>query len=205
MKSKVFVRALALGAAASLALAAAAGAQTMPTPSHDYHAAPAGKYVIDTKHTDLHARVPHLGFSYSGFRFQGVTGALVWDPANPRSDTLSVTVDAKSIVTAPVDGFSAEIDDKFLKAAQFPAATFTSTAFHPTSATHGTVEGDLTLIGVTKHVVFEVDLVGDGKGFRGPVIGVTAKTTLDPKDYGLPGFITGPIELVIDTEFDGQS
>jgi polyisoprenoid-binding protein YceI len=58
-------------------------------------------------------------------------------------------------------------------------------------------------MGVTKHVTFQVDLVGAGKGFRGPVIGVTAHTTLDPKTYGLPGFITGPIELTIDTEFDG--
>jgi polyisoprenoid-binding protein YceI len=204
MTSKVFVRALAFGAAASLALAAAAGAQTMPTPSHDFHAAPAGKYVIDAKHTGLIARVPHVGFSYSIFRFQGVAGNMVWDPAKPASDTLSVTVDAKSIITGPVDGFSAEIDDKFLKTATFPAATFTSTAFHPTSATHGTVEGDLVLLGVTKHVVFDVDLVGAGKEFRGAAIGVTAKTMLDPKVFGLPGFITGPIELVIDTEFDAQ-
>ncbi|HEX3919077.1 MAG TPA: YceI family protein [Caulobacteraceae bacterium] len=206
MRSKVFVRALAFGAAASLALTAAASAQTMPTASHDFHAAPAGKYAIDPKHTGLIARVPHVGFSYSIFRFQGVTGAMVWDPAKPASDTLSVSVDAKSIATAPVDGFSAEIDDRFLKATNFPVATFTSTRFHPTSATHGTVEGDLVLMGVTKHVVFDVDLVGAGVGMgHHPVLGVTARTTLDPKAYGLPGFITGPIELVIDTEFDGQS
>ncbi len=149
------------------------------------------------------ARIPHLGFSYSIFRFQTVAGDLAWNPADPKADSLNVTVDPKSITTAPVEGFSQEIADKYLKAAQFPSATFVSTAFHPDSATHGKVEGDLTVAGVTKHVTFDVDLVGAGKGFRGPVIGVTAKTELDPKAYGLPPFMT-PIELIIDTEFDGQ-
>jgi len=207
MMSKHSVRAAtfaaaAVGAVAALAVAGAAGSQQLPVPLHDYKAAPAGKYAIDPKHTGLVARIPHAGFSYSIFRFQSVAGELVWDPANPAADKLNVTVDPKSITTAPVDGFSQEISDKFLKAAQFPTATFVSTAFHPEGATHGKVEGDLTVAGVTKHVVFDVDLVGDGKGFRGPVIGVTAKTQLDPKAYGLPAFMT-PIELIIDSEFDG--
>ena len=202
MKSKLF----ALCAAAALAAGSAAAAQTMPVAQHDYKAAVAGKYAIDAKHTGLVARVPHLGFSYSIFRFQTVTGTLAWDPANPAADKLEVSVDPKSITTAPVDGFSDELAGaKYLNAVKFPAITFTSTAFHPTSPTHGTVEGDLALMGVTKHVVFDVDLVGAGKGFRGPVIGIAAKTTIQPKDFGLPAFIVAPIELYIDSEFDAAA
>lgn len=198
--------ALAWGAAVAGALALSAGAQTMPPPpSHDYKDAPAGAYQIDPKHTGLVARVPHLGFSYSIFRFVGVSGALGWNPADPSADTLTVTVDTKSIVTGPVQGFSEELQgEKFLNAAKFPTATFTSHAFHPVSATHGVVEGDLSLMGVTHPVKFDVDLVGTGKGFRGPVIGVAARTTIDPRAYGLPAFIVAPIELYIDTEFDKQ-
>ncbi|HLY80432.1 MAG TPA: YceI family protein [Caulobacteraceae bacterium] len=197
---------LAVGVGASLAFGTAAIAQpAMPTPEHDYKAAPAGKYVIDAKHTGLVARVPHLGFSYSVFRFQTVAGALAWDPANPAADKLQVTVDPKSITTAPVEGFSDELSgDKFLNAVKFPTLTFVSTGFHPEGATHGKVDGDLTVMGVTKHVVFDVDLVGAGKGFRGPVIGVTAKTQLDPKGLGLPPLLSAPIELIIDSEFDFQ-
>jgi polyisoprenoid-binding protein YceI len=198
--------ALPLGAAFALAAAGLAASQGMPHPAQDYKAAPAGKYAIDPKHTGLVARVPHLGFSISIFRFSAVQGALVWDPNNPGADKLDVTVDPKSIETAPVQGFSDEIGEKFLKVAQFPTATFVSTAFHPEGPAHGKVDGDLTLMGVTKHVTFDVDLVGAGKGFRGPVMGLEAKTQLDPKAYpSLPPFITGPIELVIDTEFDGQA
>jgi polyisoprenoid-binding protein YceI len=197
---------LALGAVAALAVGTAASAQTMPVAQHDYKAAPAGKYGIDAKHTGLVARVPHLGFSYSVFRFQTVTGSLTWDPANPGADALTVTVDPKSITTAPVDGFSEELSgEKFLNVVKFPTVTFTSTAFHPESATHGKVEGDLTLLGVTKHVTFDVDLVGAGKGFKGPVIGVTARTMIDPKAFGLPPFIVAPIELIVDGEFDGAA
>jgi polyisoprenoid-binding protein YceI len=192
---------------AALSLAASAGSQAMklPTPGHTYKAAPAGAYKLDPKHTGLVARVPHFGFSYSVFRFTAVTGDLAWDPANPKADKLTVSVDPKAIETAntaPTD-FAAEIGDRFLKVAQFPTATFTSTAFHATGPEHGTVEGDLTLMGVTKHVVFDVKLVGAGKGMRSNEIGVTARTELDPTAYGLPGVITGPIELTIDSEFDG--
>jgi polyisoprenoid-binding protein YceI len=197
----------ALGGALALALGSVVAAQPqMPTPAHDYKAAPAGKYGIDPKHTGLVARVPHMGFSYSIFRFETVAGTLAWDPANPGADKLEVTVDPKSITTAPVQGFSDELSgEKFLNAAKFPSITFTSTAFHPEGATHGKVEGDLTVMGVTKHVVFDVDLVGAGKGFRGPVIGVSAKTMLDPKGLGLPPFFAAPIELDIDSEFDLQA
>lgn len=202
MDSKL--KAAAVGAAAALLVAGQAAAQPqMPVAQHDYKAAAPGKYVIDAKHTALIARIPHLGFSYSVFRFQTVDGKLGWDPANPGANTLSVSVDPKSITTAAVEGFSDEISGKMLKAAQFPTATFASTAFHPEGPAHGKVEGDLTIAGVTKHVVFDVDLVGAGKGFRGPVIGVTARTELDPKAYGLPPFMN-PIQLTIDTEFDAQ-
>jgi polyisoprenoid-binding protein YceI len=205
MKSKLSF--LALGGAFAMAFATAAVAQPqMPKPERDYKAAPAGKYAIDAKHTGLIAKVPHMGFSLSIFRFQTVAGTLAWDPANPAADKLQVTVDPKSITTAPVEGFSDELSgDKFLNAAKFPTMTFTSTAFHPESATHGKVEGDLTVMGVTRHIVFDVDLIGAGKGFRGPVIGVSAKTILDPKGLGLPPFFTAPIELDVDSEFDLQA
>ncbi len=201
---------LVSAAAAALALAFATGAAAqpmkMPVPEHDYHAAPAGKYQVDPKHTGLIVRVPHIGFSYSVFRFTDVAGTLTWDPANPAADKLEATVAAKSIETAPIPNFDfpGELTNpQFLNAAKFPQMTFVSTAFHPASATHGTVDGDLTVMGVTRHVTFDVDLVGDGKGFKGPVIGVTAKTTLDPKGLGLPPLLSLPIEIEIDTEFDG--
>ena len=198
---------LALGAAAALALGSAAAAQPMqmPVAQHDYKAAPAGTYEIDPSHTSVVVKVPHLGFSYEVFRWQTVSGKLTWDPAKPRADKLDVSVDAKSIATAAAPGFGEELtNDKFLNAGKFPAMTFVSTGFHPVSATHGKVEGDLTVMGVTKHVVFDADLVGAGKFFGKQVIGVSAKAMLDTKGLGLPPMLSAPVELDIDTEFHLQ-
>ena len=193
--------ALAFAASMTAAAAQAAAPAARPAPTRDYKNAPAGKYTVDPSHTGIVARVPHQGFSYSVFRFTGVTGTLDWNPAAPASTTLSVSVDPKSITT-PVAGFGAEIaGDRFLKSDKFPAATFVSKAFHATDMNHGKVDGDFTLMGVTKSVTFDVEMVGTGVGFRGPVIGVAARGMIDPKDYGLSA-IPAPIELLIDVEFD---
>lgn len=199
--------AAALGAGAALALAGLALAQpAMPKPVQDYHAAPAGNYAIDVHHTGLVARIPHLGFSYSIFRFVGVSGKLAWDPANPGADKLDVTVDPKSIATSQTPGFSDELTGaQFLNVAKFPTATFASKAFHAVDATHGKVDGDLTIMGVTRPATFDVTLVGAGQGMRTPVIGINAQTDVDPTGFGLPPFIKGPIHLFIDTEFDKQA
>ena len=193
--------ALALAASMTAAAVQAGAPAARPPPTRDFKNAPAGKYTVDPSHTGIVARVPHQGFSYSIFRFTAVTGTLEWNPAAPASTTLSVSVDPKSITT-PVNGFGAEISgDRFLKADKFPAATFVSKTFRVIDMNHGKVEGDFTLLGVTKPVTFDVEMVGTGVGFRGPVIGVTARTMIDPKDYALTA-IPAPIELLIDVEFD---
>ena len=146
-----------------------------------------------------------MGFSFEVFRFQTVSGDLTWDPANAAADALHVQVDPKSITTAPTGAtdFAAELSgDKFLNVSKYPTAVFVSKAFHPIDATHGKVDGDLTIMGVTQPATFDVELVGAGQCFKGPVIGVTARTTIDAKNLGLPPFIAGPIEIIIDSEFD---
>ena len=47
-----------------------------------------------------------------------------------------------------------------------------------------------------------VELVGAGKGFAGqPRLGVTARSSIDPVDFGLPALLGDAIEIVIDSEF----
>lgn len=164
-------------------------------------AATAGTYAIDPTHAAVVARVSHIGYSWSVFRFGAVAGTLAWDPAALGQSKLSVSVDTGSIAT-PVAGFPAELTgDKFLKATAFPQARFVSTAFRQTDATHGQVDGDFTLMGVTRPLTFNVALIGAGKGFGQPRIGVEATARLDPTGFGLPPMFAAPIELIIDAEF----
>jgi polyisoprenoid-binding protein YceI len=184
----------------ALALSGVASAQ----PAADSSAAPAGTYRVDQNHTAVIARVPHGGFSYEVFRFGAVAGELTWDPANAAANRLNITVQTASIQT-PVDGFAAELQgQRFLNSAQFPTATFVSTAFRRTDANHGQIDGTLTIKGVAKPVTFDVELIGAGQGQRGAVIGYHAMTNINLADYSLPGFIQGQAQIVIDGEFGRQ-
>ena len=167
----------------------------------DAKLAPAGTYALDSKHASVLARVSHIGYSYSIFRFDDVTGSLTWDPAKPEASKLSATVGVASIRTN-VEGFAEELrGDKYLKSGAFPKATFTSTAFRQTDAAHGQVDGQLSLMGKTVPVTFDVALVGAGPGFGAPRIGVEATGRIKPTDFGLNPMLGEAIELVIDVEF----
>ena len=100
------------GLAMAIVLAVApAGAQTgLPqgvfAGEHDYHQAPAGTYALDPDHAGVIARVSHIGYSYSVFRFDKVAATLTWDPAKPDASSLKATVQTGSIATK-VAGFAA--------------------------------------------------------------------------------------------------
>ena len=167
----------------------------------DVAGAPAGTYTIDPSHAAIVAKVSHIGYSYSVFRFGKVTGTLEWNPAAPQTAKLTAAVETASIGT-PVPGFPAELSGpKYLNSSAFPQATFVSTAFHRRDATHGKVDGQFTFLGVTKPMTFDVTLIGAGKGFGSPRMGIEATSSLDPKAFGMSPFFLAPIELVIDAEF----
>ena len=169
---------------------------------HDYRQAPAGAYALDPDHTAVVAKVSHLGYSLSVFRFGAVSGTMTWDPAQPAASALNVSVDTASIAT-PVAGFAAELaGDGYLKSAAFPKATFVSTRVRQIDAAHGQVDGQFTLLGKTVPLTFDVQLVGAGKGFMGhPRIGFEATTQIHPQDFGLSPVLGDTIQLVIDAEF----
>ena len=200
------------GAAAALVLIGLAAAETaqppmvLPHGQHDVRAATAGTYTLDVQHTAVIARVSHLGFSMSAFRFGKAAATLQWDPAHAERSSLRATVDPASIAT-PVPGFAQQLLGKdYLNTAKYPAATFVSTAFRPADNRHGQVDGRLTIMGRTLDATFDVDLVGAGPGFAagpamGHVIGIRAVTHVDPKAIGLPPVFSDPVEIAIDTEF----
>jgi polyisoprenoid-binding protein YceI len=182
----------------------------IPHGQNDYHLATAGQYTLDPNHVGVVARISHLGFSLSVFRFGAVAGKLDWNPAAPEKSRLTATVRTASIETN-VPKFAQQLAGKdYLKSAAFPIATFVSTAFRKTDAMHGDVTGRLTLMGKTVPLTFHVTLIGAGPGFAGSpamghVIGIHAEGEIQAQDFGLPAILGGPIQLTIDTEFDKPS
>jgi polyisoprenoid-binding protein YceI len=187
--------------------ASSAWAQALPPGVYmgeaDYKQAPAGAYTLDPDHTAVIARVSHLRYSYSIFRFDRTSATLKWDPANVAACSLNAKVETGSIASN-VKGFAQQLaGDDFLKAGTFPQASFTSTAFRQSSPLRGQVDGELTLMGKTRPLTFDVELVGAGKGFGGqPRLGVTARGRINPADFGLPPLFGDAIEIVIDSEFE---
>jgi polyisoprenoid-binding protein YceI len=198
-----------IGWVALLLFAAAAHAQSSDLPPGVFRGgkqlgeARAGVYTVDPDHCAVIARVQHIGYSWSVFRFERASGKLAWDPAAPEKSALSVAVDTASI-TSNVKGFAAELaGEQYLKAAKFPQATFVSSAFRRTDAMHGQVDGELTLMGIAKPATFEVELVGAGKGWADkPRLGVHAVARIEPQAFGLPAVFGTAIEIVVDTEFE---
>lgn len=185
----------------------------VPHGQKDYHAAAAGSYRLDPMHTGIVARVLHLGFSYSVFRFDAPSGTLEWNPDDPTQSKLTAEVQIDSIST-PVQGFAPTLLGKdYLDAATNPTATFVSDSFTVAGDTSGTVQGQLTIMGKTHPASFDVELIGAGKGYTGDaqgnpiirdLIGIQASTEIDPQAYGLNAFFTAPIPLQIDAEFVRQ-
>jgi polyisoprenoid-binding protein YceI len=168
----------------------------------DYKLALAGTYILDPDHTAVIAKVSHIGYALSVFRFGIAEGTLTWDPAQPARSNLKATVTTASIST-PVAGFAKQLAGAdYLNSVAYPKATFVSTSFHPSDDTHGRVDGQFTLLGRTRPLSFDVTLQGAGKGFMGhPRLGVEATAQLDPQDFGLNPMLSTPIRIDIDAEF----
>lgn len=197
--------ALALALAGVLGPGSIALAQLPPgvfAGQRDFRLAPAGAYAIDPDHTAVIAKVSHIGYGLSVFRFDKVSGALTWTPDQPAGTSLTATVETASIST-PVPGFAKQLaGDAYLKSAAFPNATFVSTAFRRVGADHAQVAGQFTLMGQTRPVTFDVTLMGAGKGFMGHArLGAQAVAHINPADYGMNPMFSTPIDLEIDAEF----
>jgi polyisoprenoid-binding protein YceI len=101
--------------------------------------------------------------------------------------------------------------EEFLQASKFPTATFVSTQVQPSpGGSQGTMTGDLTLMGVTRPVTFNVTLIGAGHEplplpLGQKAAGFEATTTIKRSDFGstfLNNLVGDEVTLQIEAEFD---
>ncbi len=119
-------------------------------------------FTIDPPHTFPNFTVNHLGFSTMHGRFDKTKGTITMDK-EAKTGSVDVVIDASSIST----GFHKRDDDLlspgFLDAVEFPDITYKSTSVKLNGdATGGTVQGNLTIKGVTKPVTLTVDSIHCG-------------------------------------------
>lgn len=178
---------------------------------------PAGAYTLDKAHASLIFRVDHLGFSNFTARFSRFDARLQFDPANPASSSVTVTIDPRSIESDnPPAGFMDLLrGGQWLNTAKYPQMTFRSTRVERSGPNALRIQGDLSLHGVTRPVTLNATYNG---GYAGhPMdpharIGFSARGSLERSQFGIalgvpsPGSTMGVgdrVEIIVEAEFTG--
>jgi len=160
------------GLAAVLALPASAGTTT---------------WQIDPQHSSAQFGVTHLMISTVRGEFHGVKGTVVLDDQDITKSTVNVTIDATSVDTREPDRDKHLKSPDFLDVAKYPSLTFKSTKVEQVSPGELKVTGDLTIRGVTKSVVLNVEgpktPIKDPMGMQRTAVSATAK--INRQDYGV--------------------
>jgi polyisoprenoid-binding protein YceI len=143
---------------------------------------PAGTYTADPIHSTFGFQVRHQGIQLFRGSFDDVAVTAASD-----GESLSVEGSAKveSIQVRLADLKGHLLSDDFFAADKHPEIAFRSSAVRQTGE-EIEVEGDLTIKGVTNHVVANGTLTGPVTGLAGaPVVGLALETVIDRTQYGL--------------------
>ena len=112
-------------------------------------------FVIDGTHTGARFSYSHFGYSTQLSRFDKTTGTVVFDKA-AKTGSVDITIDTRSVNTG-VATFNEHIQgEDFLDTAKYPTATFKSTKVVFDGDKPASIEGQLTLKGVTRPVTLTV-------------------------------------------------
>jgi polyisoprenoid-binding protein YceI len=140
---------------------------------------------IDRSHSEVAFQVRHLLSKVRG-RFTEFGGTIEFDEANLPDSRVNVTIRAASIDTAEPDRDKHLRSADFFDADKYPALTFVSTSVTPRAGNRYDVQGDLTIHGVTKHVVLPATYLGEATDPWGNTkVVFEAELTLNRKDFGL--------------------
>lgn len=172
MKLNILRLAVAAALAAALVMPASAGTTT---------------WQIDPQHSSAQFGVTHLMISTVRGEFHGVKGTVALDDQDITRSTVNVTIDATSVDTREPDRDKHLKSPDFLDVANHPAITFKSTKVEQVSPGELKVTGDLTIRGVTKQVVLNVEgpkaPIKDPWGLQRSAVSATAK--INRQDFGV--------------------
>jgi polyisoprenoid-binding protein YceI len=164
----------------ALALTAALSASALAAPV---------TYVPDPNHTFVRFSYNHLGFTTQMSRFDKTTGTVSLDPA-AKSASIDLVIDTKSVDTGS-ELFNGHIQGAdFLDTAAFPTATFKSTSIRFDGDAPVSIDGVLTVKGVSKPVTLTVTSFKHAPNMqKKDQIGANATTTLKRSDFKMDKYV----------------
>jgi polyisoprenoid-binding protein YceI len=143
-------------------------------------------YRIESTHSEADFAVKHLGISTVHGSFHTVTGVVKFDPNNLAASSVDATIAVSGVDTGEPKRDEHLKSDSFFEVSKFPTITFKSTSVKAVGD-HYALTGDLTMHGVTKSVVLNLDPPSkEQMGMdKRPHRGFTATTTVNRKDFNL--------------------
>jgi polyisoprenoid-binding protein YceI len=146
----------------------------------------AGFYTFDVAHSTLGFVARHAMVTKVRGGFKDFTGTMHIDADNPERSTASVRIVADSISTGNEQRDSHLRSNDFFDMEHFPEIAFESTGIETRGEDRFAVTGDLTIKGVTKPVVFDLEFSGAAVDPWGNTrIGFEGSTTINRKDWGV--------------------
>ena len=167
---------------------------------------------LDATHSVAEFKVKHMMISNVKGQFTGITGSLNYDEAEPLNSSVEATLDANSINTREPQRDAHLKSADFFDVENFPTLAFKSTSLKRTGDDELAVTGDLTIHGVTRQVVFQVEgpTVPGKDPWGNTRIGLSATTKINRKDFGLTwnaaleagGILVGEdVTITLDAQF----
>ena len=163
-----------------------------------------GAYSLDKDHANVGFSVTHLGISNTVGRFNTMSGDF--NLVSGGDSTVTFSIETDSIDT------NQKRRDKHLKSNDFfNVKKFKTIDFKSTAVTYSeegdplTITGDMTMLGETKSVTFDVTPVGAGNGPAGDTrAGYSVKTVVLRSDFGLGQKFNGVVgdEVTVDVQIE---
>lgn len=141
-------------------------------------------YVVDGTHTFPRFSYSHFGYSTQLSNFTKTTGKVVFD-AQAKTGSVDIVIDTTSVNTGFVE-FNGHIQgEDFLDTAKFPQASFKSTKVVFEGDKPKSIEGQLTIKGVTKPVTLTVTSFQAMAHpmLKTPALGANAFTTIKRSEF----------------------
>jgi polyisoprenoid-binding protein YceI len=144
-------------------------------------------YDIDSAHSGAQFSVRHMMVSNVRGQFSNIKGTVHFDPQNTGASKVEATIDVSTVDTREAKRDAHLKNADFFEVEKFPTMTFVSKRVMPAAPGKLKLVGDLTLHGVTKEVILDVEgpapEVKDQRG--GMRSGASASTRINRKDFGL--------------------
>ena len=149
------------------------------------HVSWAESYKVDKDHTSVSFKIRHLFSNVQG-SFRDFDGTIEYDPDKPETWSANGTIQVDSIDTNVPERDKHLKSKDFFDAAKFPTISFKTTKVTAATKESAKLEGLITIHGVEKPVVLDLEIHGVGKDPWGNVrAGFTATTKINRKDFGI--------------------